>query len=137
MIHARGGTSSPGFSLVEVIVALAVAATMVIAYISLTEKSLFMVSGTRSIWENINYAEEFLGQNTFTEITNFSAMFNQWDDRKEAYWRVSRKEIQPWDDLPPDFGTIVKQNDDIPTLYRYTLETKLDGAVMSWVWYYK
>ncbi len=136
MFYSQETQRSRGFSLIEVIVALAVAATMIIAYVSLAERSLFMVDSSRALWENINFAQEYLGQNTFSENNDLTAMFNEWPDRDNAYWRLTKEEINIWDDLPPDFGSIVQATDKIPSLYKFHLETKLDDFLMSWEWYF-
>jgi prepilin-type N-terminal cleavage/methylation domain-containing protein len=112
VVPAYSPSGTRGFSLIEVIVALVMVATLSLAYIGLQHRSMDYVEDIEARLEHVNFAQEYLIDNPFFTEHEPSRLWI--GDRRDRQWRI---DIEPEGDIS-----------------RVRLQTRYDKRLMTWKW---
>jgi prepilin-type N-terminal cleavage/methylation domain-containing protein len=154
--------TSRGFSLVEVIVALMVAGILTLSLIGGQRRQADMVSSILTSWRHVNLAQEFLAQRPPATIQMSSSSWLPWPEADGAQWRLFKEEQEmefvrdmgfvhgfadaeddeqaasaeaPQEDADGDVGSLEEDEGMEAGADRYSLQTKIDGTLMTWEWF--
>lgn len=128
----REPTEKTGFTVVEVLVAVTVAAVLASTFIAAQRASMHMAEGTVRGWKMLNVSQEILSERRFSGLTSPSPAFINWDPDGNVRWRLSKLPAQP--DLDDRVG-VELPNTKLRRLRLYVLETEVDGDLDRWDWY--
>lgn len=107
--------SREGFTLIEVLVALAVASLLCVAYIGVMRQSAQFAGDAQDAMRNVAIAQEYFIQNTFTARRLPTPDWITWQGESLGEWRLATE----------DAGGHAKM----------ILETRVAGVAMQWPWF--
>ena len=107
---------SQGFSLVELMVALVVAALMAHALLSAQHYSLGLATRDQEAWNNLNYSQELMTRKGLTELSRATGTWVMSLETPEAGWRT------------------VEQPAYLENMYWIEMDTQYRGSILQWSW---
>lgn len=105
-----------GFSLLEVLVALTVAAVLSLAVLSQQRQAFFLIEGADAMWENLNLSQRILTQRYPDDLTRITTAWLPWEDVTGAQWSLDRNDY------------LSRENN------WFVLRTRYDRSSLSWEW---
>lgn len=97
-MHLRHGKSVPrgsskGFSLIEVLVALVVAAVLASGLLIYQQQAMRVTSGTSDMWHNLNLAQDILARKYPDGFDDAPNRYIPWNPVDGAKWKMARQQI--------------------------------------------
>lgn len=145
-MHEPRVHTEAGFTLVEVLVALAVAAILALTLIGGQRQSLNLASSALATWDHLNFSQELLAANPPQKQETEYADWVAWPEREGAEWRFY-KEVETitfeheadfahgFDDMARQAETQSMLEDGLPEVQKRIFQTRVHGTTMSWEWY--
>ncbi|WP_462326221.1 prepilin-type N-terminal cleavage/methylation domain-containing protein [Desulfobaculum sp.] len=107
--------SRAGFSLLEVLIALMVAAVLAVGLMSAQGHIVHLAERGRGIWDNLNMTTRLMAEDYPDRLTTPSAGFVPDSEQPGGEWQLER-------------------TGSIDGLGRYALTTKVPDATLRWEW---
>lgn len=105
-----------GFSLIEIIVALTIAATLSISFLGVQRQSALMAQSAKDSWNVLNLSQDILAHKYPDRMNMVSSGWVAWPGPPEGSFRVGVETVSP---IGKGFYTLETRSDD------YTLEWKV------------
>lgn len=132
MTRGRVRFRQAGFTLVEVLVAAMVCATLSIGLLSLQRNNIRLAEGIGSQWETINFAQTLLAERDFEKLKNPTPVPMPWPDKEGATWELNRRTFV-WTGVRRTFDDEA-ESQFLSGIGDYTLVTRYGGARIEWRW---
>ncbi|TIH18066.1 type II secretion system protein [Marinifilum sp. JC120] len=105
-----------GFSLIEIIVALTIAATLSISFLGVQRQSALMAQSSKDSWNVLNLSQDILAHKYPDKLNVLSSGWASWPGPPEGSFRVGLETVSS---SGKGFYTLETRSDD------YTLEWKI------------
>lgn len=113
---AAPATGSAGFSILEVLTALVIAATLATAILGVQRHCYTLSQGSAANWENLNMSMEILAKRYPGDMKRPTAGWLPWPDNADAKFKLVQ-------------DTTTSRNFNI-----FQLMVKVPGSEMTWEW---
>lgn len=105
-----------GFSLIEIIVALTIAATLSISFLGVQRQSALMAQASKDSWNVLNLSQDILGHKYPDKLNVVSSSWISWPGPPQGAFRVGLETVSS---TGVGFYTLETSSDD------YTLDWKI------------
>jgi len=114
MSSADGTSLRTGFTIIEVLVAMAMAGLLCMTYLGALRHSAGFANDASRVIANVALAQEYLATRPIGGQQSPVSQWTPWENDENREWRLETRSLSPY------------------TLY--ILGTRVDGVSMNWTW---